>query len=124
MTDAGEITTGNLILDRKWMTKQGPLALDIAKSFVAALAQDPDRAIYDEVSRAMWNLRDPSFVQAMQTGRGGDPPGGIGRAAARCVDVFVGGARGASVESLFARLSFENVVHEAEECLDIVFTFW
>jgi hypothetical protein len=121
-TDAGIIVVGRLILERAWMQKQLPLALDIAKSFVRAFAPASEAPAYEELAQALGNLRDARFAAALLSGAAAGPPLGLSRDTLLCLSVFAGGAPEALVETLDAKLAFRDVVHGDQKLLEMVFT--
>lgn len=114
--ESGKIVKASLILNKQWMAGNIVLALDLSKSFVASFAPRPDAETYDSIARALWNLKDPAFAVAMKDK---DPDESV---ANRCVHAFAGSVESASVTTDLGHLSFQNLVHEKEHVLEIVFT--
>lgn len=96
---AGRITHAALRLTPEWTVQNFPLALDLAKSFVACFAPAPDREKFGEVAAALWSLRDPrALMQAKQT----DPNASDGM---RCIHAFMGSLPRADIATDFGHLA-------------------
>jgi hypothetical protein len=113
--ESGKIVEASLLLDKTWMAKNIALALDISRSFVAAIAPAPDRTAYDEIGAALRSLRNPQSALAMKNRDPGEST------VVQCVHSFMGSVESASMTTDFASLSFRNVAHEQERLQEIEF---
>ena len=111
--DRGKIVSSKLVLDQDWAAGNLILAIDIAKSFVLSFAPLPDQKIFSDISRALWNLKDRSFVKDLPRIPSDDP--GI-----RCVQAFLGGIENMDVQTDFALLSVKN--SKVERSVELAFS--
>jgi len=78
-TNDGKIVSSRLVLAQDWAAANLMLAIDIAKSFVLSFAPLPDRNIFAEISRALWQLKDAGFVKDLPRVRSDDPASVVSR---------------------------------------------
>lgn len=95
----GRITRASLRLTPEWIIQNFPLALDLAKSFVACFAPTPDREKFSEIAAAIWSLRDPG---ALLKAREADPNTSD---ALRCIHAFMGSLPRADITTDFSHLA-------------------
>ncbi len=113
--EGGKIMKASLLLNKDWMARNILLALDISKSFVTSFAPPPDKEEYGEISRALWNLRNPQFAMTVKET---DPKESI---VLGCVHAFMGSIGSASMTTDFGNLSFKNVTYEKEHIQEVEF---
>jgi hypothetical protein len=114
-TNNGKIASSKLVLDQDWAAGNLMLAIDVAKSFVLAFAPSPDQAIFAEISRALWQLKNPDFIKALPRVLSDDP-------AIRCVQAFIGGIESVDVQTDFALLSVKNKKSETTNSVELAFS--
>jgi len=114
--DSGKIVRAVLLLNKEWMKKNMLLALDVGKSFIAALAPEPDKGRYVGISETLWSMRDPNVAMAFRD-RSPEESDEVG-----VVHAFMGSVGEASVRTDFATLSLKNLSHDQALVQKVAFT--
>jgi hypothetical protein len=119
---AERILSATLSLRRAWIMGEpwgvNPFALDITKSFLEALAPDPDRSDFQPLIEGLWALRSPEDARAL-IAQGKNSP-----AVNQLLSTYVGGQAESNIFMAFSHLAINNVEREGEPWLTLDLTLW